>query len=145
PLVALMLAPAGASGSKLKVRVLAGGSGAAAEKVNTGGLLSFRTGTADTCSRGVEFPSGTEVVRLREALEGGEPPSVTRTVIRFVRGPSASVGVQVKTPLVAFMLAPAGASGSKLKASTSPSGSMAATEKLNKVCSLTIRSAMVDN
>src|SRR5436190_327657 len=64
---------------------------------------------------GALFASATMTVKLRVSLEGGEPSSVTRTVIRFVLGPWASVGVQVNTPLVALMLAPVGASGSKLK------------------------------
>ena len=48
-------------------------------------------------------------VKVRAAVKLGEPSSVTRTVIRLVLGPCASLGVQVKIPLVGLMTAPAGA------------------------------------
>ena len=73
--------------------------------------------SAGTVNEGARFTSVTTTVKLPVSLEGGEPSSVTRTVIRFVLGPCASVGVQVKTPFVELMLAPAGAPGSKLNVS----------------------------
>src|SRR5712691_7142524 len=110
-----MLAPEGAPGSKLKVRVLAGRSGSSALFVTTNVLSSLILWSAGTVSTGARFTSVTTTVRLWASLNGGVPSSVTRTVIKFVLGPCASVGVQVKTPLVGLMLAPAGAPGSKLK------------------------------
>src|ERR1044071_6233679 len=47
-------------------------------------------------------------VKLLVSLAGGAPLSVTRTVIRLVLGPWASVGVQVSTPLVESKFTPAG-------------------------------------
>src|SRR5439155_1312308 len=139
PLVALMLAPAGAPGSRLKVRVLAGRSGSVAVFVTTNVLSSSIIWSAGTVRTGARFTSVTTTVKLRASLEGGEPLSVTSTVTRLVLGPCASVGVQVNTPLVALMLAPAGSPGSKLNVRRSPSGSVAVAVKLNKVCSLTDR------
>src|SRR5438093_1012151 len=90
PLVALMLAPAGAPGSRLKVRVLAGRSGSVAVFVTTNVLSSLIIWSAGTVSSGARFTSVTTTVKLRASLQGGEPSSVTRTVIRFVLGPCAS-------------------------------------------------------
>src|SRR5438094_316553 len=47
-------------------------------------------------------------------LRGGEPSSVTRTVMRLVLGPWASVGVQVNTPVLGWRFTPVGAA-TKLK------------------------------
>jgi len=49
------------------------------------------------------------MVNVFVALKGGTPLSVTDTLIRFVLGPCAMVGVQVKTPLVALIVALVGA------------------------------------
>src|SRR5439155_18677512 len=89
------------------------------------------------------FASLTTTVKLPMSLEGGEPLSVTRTVIRFVLGPCASVGVQVKTPFVELMLAPAGAPGSKLNVSVfaGRSSSVAVFVTTNVLSSLIICSA----
>src|SRR5580765_3637444 len=87
PLVALMLAPAGTPGSKLNVRVLAGRSGSVAVFVATNVLSSSIIWSAGTVSTGARFTSVTTTVKLRASLEGGEPLSVTSTVIKFVLGP----------------------------------------------------------
>src|SRR5439155_7519578 len=71
------------------------------------------------------FTSVTTTVKLLVALSGGAPLSVTLMVIGFVLGPCASVGVQVKIPLVGLTVAPAGAPGSRLNVSVSPFGSVA--------------------
>src|SRR6185503_9218028 len=129
PLLALMLAPAGAPGSKLKVNVFAGRSGSVAVFVTTNVISSSSDWSAGTVSTGARFTSFTTTVKLRVSLSGGAPSSVTRTVIVLVPGPSATVGVQVNTPLLALMLAPAGAPGSKLKVNVfaGKSGSVAVT------------------
>ena len=51
----------------------------------------------------------TITVKLLVSLDGGAPLSVTRTVIRLVLGPWASVGVQVSTPLLGSRSTPVGA------------------------------------
>src|SRR5436190_10953 len=59
-------------------------------------------------STGALFTSFTTTVKLRVSLRLGVPLSVTCTLIVFVLGPCASVGVQLNTPLSGLMLAPAG-------------------------------------
>ena len=54
------------------------------------------------------FTSLTITRKLFVLLAGGEPASVTRTVIQLVLGPSASVGVQVNTPVTGSRTTPAG-------------------------------------
>src|SRR2546423_15070881 len=73
-------------------------------------------------------------------LETGDPLSVTRIVTRLVLGPCAAVGVQVKTPLVELILAPAGAPESRVYVSVwaGTSGSVAETVKLNGFPSVTV-------
>src|SRR6266699_2656443 len=65
-------------------------------------------------STGAWFDSVTTILKLLISLDGGAPLSVTRTVIRLVLGPWASVGVQVSTPVLGFRFTPAGAA-TKLK------------------------------
>src|SRR6266542_2432754 len=48
-------------------------------------------------------------MKLLVSLDGGAPLSVTRTLIKLVLGPWASIGVQVSTPLLEFKFTPAGA------------------------------------
>src|SRR5213076_2586328 len=77
-------------------------------------------------STGGRFTSVTMTLKLRASLEGGEPLSVTRTVIGFVLGPCASVGVQVNTPVFASRLTPVGAETRlKVKVLAGTSGSPA--------------------
>src|SRR4051794_2296668 len=65
-------------------------------------------------SVGAWLTSLTVTVKDRAADSAGVPLSVTRTVIGYEPGPCASVGVQEKAPVVALMLAPAGAPASRL-------------------------------
>src|SRR5437867_13424713 len=76
-------------------------------------------------------PAETMTWKVRAALSGGVPLSVTRIEIELVDGPWAGAGVQVKAPLVALMTAPVGAPASRLKASVwlGRSGSVALTVK----------------
>src|SRR5258707_120228 len=62
-----------------------------------------------TFSTGALLASVTTTVKLLVSLDGGAPLSVTRTVIRLVLGPCASVGVQVRTPVLGFRFTPVGA------------------------------------
>src|SRR5439155_22132434 len=75
---------------------------------------------------GAAFTSLTTTVKLRLLLSAGVPLSVTRTVIGFVLGPCASVGVQVNTPVFASRLTPVGAeTRAKVKVLAGTSGSTA--------------------
>src|SRR3989442_14883571 len=109
PLVGLMIAPAGAPGSKLKVRILVGLSGSVAEFVTLNSDPAKATWSAIDANSGGLFTSSTTTVKLTKALSGGVPSSATLTTIIFVLGPCASVGVQVKTPVFGFRLTPVGA------------------------------------
>src|SRR5262249_7086231 len=77
--------------------------------------------------RGGLFTSLTTTVKLFASLNAGEPLSVTRTMTLFVLGPWASLGVQLNTPVVALIVMPAGAPGSRLnvKVFAGTSGSVA--------------------
>ena len=58
---------------------------------------------------GAVLPSLTVTVNDCESSSGAAPLSVTRTVIEYTPGLSASVVVHVNWPVVGPMLAPAGA------------------------------------
>src|SRR5258706_6770997 len=91
---------------------------------------------------GALFTSFTMMVNVRESLREGEPPSLTRTVMLFVLGPCASLGVQVNKPLLALIDAPDGEPGSKLnvKVWAGRSGSLAVAVKLMAAPSLSASS-----
>jgi len=108
-----MVAPAGAL-ARLKVRVLAGKSASVAAAVKLSVPPSAIVLLARAASTGASFTSLTIMVKVRLSVAGVGASSVTRTVIVFVLGPWASVGVQVKTPVAGFRLAPAGAPLSRL-------------------------------
>src|SRR5580765_6990251 len=95
-------------------------------------------------STGAEFTSFTVMVKNRAALRVPNPLSVTRTVIGFVLGPCASVGVQVNTPETGSIAAPTGAPASRLKVRVCAgvSGSVAETVKVTRVFSLMVLLAM---
>ena len=64
-------------------------------------------GPLTVVSTGAVFVSVTAMVKL--ACEVAPPVSVTRTVTGYVPGPSPSLGVQLKTPVVGTIVAPVGA------------------------------------
>src|SRR4029453_11438531 len=107
PLLGLMLAPEGPA-TRLNGRGLAGRSGSGAAAVRVRGLPSLAGWFAMGVSTGGLFTSLTVTVKLLVSLKLGEPLSVTRTLITFVLGPCASVGVQVNMPVTGLMAAPAG-------------------------------------
>src|SRR6266550_2053089 len=113
PLLGFRFTPAGAA-TKLKVKVLAGRSASLAVFVTVSVLSSVMVWSVGTDSTGALFASVTTTVKLLVSLDWGAPLSVTRTVIRLVLWPWASVGVQVSTPLLEFRFTPAGAA-TKLK------------------------------
>src|SRR5439155_11530853 len=100
--------PAGAD-SRLKVSVLAGRSASVAVLVRTNVVSSLTVRLVGTLSTGGVFTSLTTTVKLSLTLNGGEPLSVTCTVIRLVLGPWISVGVHLKTPVFESRVIPAGA------------------------------------
>src|SRR5437762_3336384 len=63
---------------------------------------------------GALFTSLTTTLKDLVSLRGGEPSSVTRTVIVLVLGPCASPGVQLMAPLVGLIVMPPGGA-SRLK------------------------------
>src|SRR5437867_11963704 len=89
--------------------VLVGRSASLAVLVTTRTLSSLIVWSAGTVSTGALFTSRTTTVKLLVALRGGAPLSVTRTVIKLVLGPCASVGVQLSTPELASRRTPVGA------------------------------------
>src|SRR5437867_331493 len=108
PVLESRFTPAGPD-TKLKVSVLAGRSGSVAVLVTTSVLDSLIVWLVATVRTGALFGPDTITVKLLLSLRGGEPLSVTWTVIRLVLGPCASAGVQVNTPLLGSRLTPAGA------------------------------------
>src|SRR5437867_422611 len=92
-----------------KLSVLAGRSASLAVLVTTRALSSLFPTRRSSDLTGALFTSRTTTVKLLVALRGGAPLSVTRTVIKLVLGPCASVGVQLSTPVLASRRTPAGA------------------------------------
>src|SRR5882672_8226327 len=76
---------------------------------------------------GGALTSCTTTVKRRDAVSGGAPLSATVTVMVLVAGPWASAGVQVNTPVLGSMNAPAGAPPPRLNVRVWPgwSGSVA--------------------
>src|SRR6266568_3768813 len=107
PVVESTSTPAGPL-TKAKVSVLAGTSVSVAVFVITSVLSSLMVWSAGTVRTGALFTSLTTTVKLLVALRAGLPLSVTLTVIVFVLGPCASVGVQLSTPLVGLTATPDG-------------------------------------
>src|SRR5207248_820819 len=85
-----------------KLSVLAGKSVSLAVLVTTRVLSSLIVWSAGTVSTGALFTSRTRTAKVLVALSGGAPLSVTRTVIRLVLGPCASVRVQLGNPALSL-------------------------------------------
>src|SRR5207249_3518005 len=102
--------PAGGD-SNSRISVVAGMSGSATVLVRISVLCSSIDWSAIAVNTGALFTSlsATMTVKLAVSLSGGEPLSVTRTVMRLVLGSCASVGVQFRTPLLGSRLTPSGA------------------------------------
>src|ERR1051325_4813172 len=108
-----MLAPAGTVPARGDGIGWGGRSPGGGGGVNVSAASSAMLAEAGTpASTGAWFTSVTWIVIVSEAPSCGVPSSFTRTVTRLSLGPCASVGVQVKTPVVVLMLAPVGAPGS---------------------------------
>src|SRR5260370_29136420 len=101
-------------------------SGSVAVAVTLRGVSSFIVLLVGGVNVGALFTSLTMMVKLLVSLSGGMPLSVTRTVMTFVLGPCASVGVQVKTPVAGLSVALPGAYTSEnVSISVAMSGSVA--------------------
>jgi hypothetical protein len=110
PVVPSMLAPTGAPISE-NVSGWAGESTSVAVAVNVYGASSAIVALSGTSAiAGVVFASVTVSVIGAPAFA---VPSLTRTVNGYSPGPCASAGVQLNTPVVPSMAAPAGASTSE--------------------------------
>src|SRR5207248_8782411 len=72
--------------------------------VLAGALNSSIVWLAGTLNTGATFTSRTVTVKLVVALNAGTPLSVTTTVIVFVLGPCASLGVQLIAPLLPLIV-----------------------------------------
>src|SRR5262245_14956490 len=105
PLAGSILAPGGGE-TRLKLSVLVGRSASVAVAVSVSVPPSLTTRLAIGLKTGALFTSFTTTVKLFVSLNGGEPVSVTRTVIVLVLGPCASLGVHVNRPVLGWMLAP---------------------------------------
>src|SRR3989454_6051309 len=123
----------------LRVNVCAGRSSSLAVFVTVSVLSSVTVWSGGTVSTGALFAPVTTTVKLLVSLDSGAPLSVTRTVIRFVLGPWASVGVQLSTPLLGFKFTPAGAD-TKLKVNvlTGRSASLAVFVTVSVLSSVTV-------
>src|ERR1051325_3003117 len=80
--------------------------------------------------------------KVRASLRGGEPSSVTRTVMLLVPPMLASAVGQLKTPFVGPMVASGGAPASRLNVSVLVSGSVALFVKVTALPAWTVRLAM---
>src|SRR5215475_6396177 len=107
PLAGLIVIPVGGD-RRLNIRMFAGMSGSVAEadtdKVVSSSMVRF----AGTVRLGALFTSFTVTVKLLVELSGGDPSSVTTTVIVLTLGPCDSPGVQVIAPVSATIVIPFG-------------------------------------
>src|SRR5712692_10433577 len=139
PLVALMVAPAGAPRSRVNVSELAGMSASVAVAVKVSRLPSVTVLSLMGAKTGALFTSLTMTVKLLVSLNGGLPSSVTRTVMTLVLGPCASVGVQVSTPVAESSVIPLGpATRANVRMFAGISGSVAVLVTLKVVSSLIV-------
>src|SRR5206468_2464440 len=103
PVDASSITPGGAE-ARLKVSVSAGTSGSIALFVTVSVVSSLTVWSGGVIKMGAPFTSFTATVKLPKSLNGGEPSSVTSTVIRLVLGRWSAAGVQVRTPLIGSRL-----------------------------------------
>jgi len=108
-----MLAPVGTwpavPSCRLKVKVFAGISSSVAVAVKVKGTNSSMFLFPITPSTGATLTSFTVTVICSSSQSTGEPLSQTLTLKVYSPGPWASVGVQLKRPLVELIDAPVGA------------------------------------
>src|SRR5688572_2063188 len=140
PVLPLIVAPAGAFGRE-NVRTFAGSSASVAVAVNVSAFPQTTDLSPTEPRTGAALASVMVIVTCRSPLSAGAPSSVARTANAYVAGPCASVGVQVKAPVAASIVAPAGPP-TRLKAIALPSGSVAAAVNTTDEPSAPVRSAI---
>ena len=118
PLVVSRSAPGGPDTSE-NTRRFGGLSASVAELVTVKVMPAATVRSGTGASSGAWFTSVTITVKVCVALKGGLPLSVTTMTNWLVPGPSASPGVQVKSPLVGLSKAPLVGARPKLKVSAS--------------------------
>src|SRR5437660_6089472 len=109
PLELSRLAPVGAPGPRVKVRICAGKSGSLTTLLVVSNCPAATVLLPMGESTGAEFTSLTMIVKRCVALKLGVPLSKTRTKMLLLLGPCASLGVQLKSPLTGSTVAPLGA------------------------------------
>src|ERR1041385_4512846 len=112
PFVALIAAPGGAPGARLKVKAFAGRSVSEAMFVIASRKPSSITLLVMGSSVGGEFTSLTTTATRPVALRLGKPSSRTITVTRFDDGPLPSPVGQLRRRAAAFKIIPGGAPAS---------------------------------
>src|SRR5262249_31339106 len=115
PFVGLMVASGGEVVSSRNVSTLVGISESVALFVTNSVWPAVMVRSAISARTGGLLLSSTTMGEYLVAHIEGVPSSLTLTKIRFVLGPWASVGVQVKIPFVGSIAAPAGALVPRLK------------------------------
>jgi hypothetical protein len=120
-----MLAPVGTGfvpAASANVSVLAGTSSSVALAVKLRDVSSSTVCASISARIGALLTSFTVMTIVSHVFRDGEPLSATQTSNVYDAGPWASVGVQLKTPLVEIITAPGGtrpaAPFSRLKLST---------------------------
>src|SRR6185295_9274465 len=138
PVTESRLTPAGGL-TKAEVKTLAGTSASGAVWVTVRSVSSLIVCVTGTVSTGAVFTSLTPTMKLLVTLRLGVPLSLTFTVMVFVDGPWASVGVQVRTPVAESRLTPAGAlTKAKVKTLVGTSASVAVLVTVKSVNSLMV-------
>src|SRR5439155_634889 len=139
PVEPLIVAPAGAPASSEKVRVLAGTSASVAVAVKATSTPTVPALSPIAARTGATLTSFTVTEIVSESPRFGVPSSVTRTVMEWLPGPSASAGVQLNAPVEALIEAPTGAPASNENVSVWPaSASVAVAVKLSVASSSTV-------
>src|SRR5438876_3827231 len=143
PVPAPIVAPvaAGVPSVSDQVIVLAGTSESVAVTVKANAASSFVVLFPGFVTTGAEFTSFTVIENPAEPLNGGLPLSVAVTVTGYTPGPCASVGVQLKAPVDALMVAPVagGVPSVSDQVCTSPAfGSVAVTVKVSAASSFVV-------
>src|SRR5262245_31610332 len=137
PVLGSIAAPTGAP-TRLNVSTCAGRSASVADAVKVNSVNSITERLPIAPSSGAALASMTVTVMVSVSLR---LPSLTTTSNVYVPGPCASVGVQVNTPVLASIAAPAGAPA-RLNVSVfaGRSASVAVAVNVSSVCSSAVRS-----
>src|SRR5258706_7465484 len=144
PVAGLIAALVGAL-ARLKLSGFVGRSESEAETVKVSNVPSTTVWVSMAANSGAAFTSLTIARNVCVALKLGVPLSVTITLIELVPGPCASLGVQVKTPLDALIVALDGAPAPRLNISVSSSGSLAELVNVSNCNSFTVSGEIAES